>query len=51
VKKAKRKTGPKPDLLKIEGDWRKAVGKALEKKRPDKGWPKQQTTRKKKRAK
>ena len=32
--------GPKPDLLKIEGDWRDAVKKSLEKKKPADGWPK-----------
>lgn len=34
------KTGPKPDTVKIEGDWEDAVDKALEKKRPKEGWPK-----------
>ena len=32
--------GPKPDLLKIEGDWEAAVKKSLEKKKPAEGWPK-----------
>lgn len=32
--------GPKPDLLKIEGDWEEAVKKSLEKKKPEDGWPK-----------
>ncbi len=32
--------GPEPEHLKIDGDWRAAVGKALEKKRPPEGWPK-----------
>lgn len=36
------KTGPKPDHLKIEGfSWGNAVKKALTKKRPEKGWPKE----------
>ena len=35
-----KKTGPKPETLKLRGDWQKLVGKALEKKRPAKGWPK-----------
>lgn len=39
-KPAPKKTGPKPDTVKIEGDWEDAVGKALEKKRPKEGWPK-----------
>ena len=32
--------GPKPDRVKIEGDWEDAIDKALEKKRPNEGWPK-----------
>jgi hypothetical protein len=32
--------GPKPETLKIEGDWQAAVKKSLEKKKPAKGWPK-----------
>lgn len=35
------KRGPKPDTLKIEGAWQTAVGKALKKKRPKEGWPKE----------
>lgn len=34
------KTGPKPDILKIEGEWQDAVSKALGKKKPKEGWPK-----------
>lgn len=34
--------GPKPDLLKIEGDWKAAMKTALNKKRPPQGWPKPQ---------
>ena len=37
-KKAKR--GPKPDTLKIDGNWQDAVKKSLEKKKPVGGWPK-----------
>jgi hypothetical protein len=33
--------GPKPDLLKIDGDWKKAVKKSLSKKKPATGWPKE----------
>jgi len=36
----KAKTGPKAERLKLRGDWQALVGKALEKKRPKKGWPK-----------
>lgn len=34
------KTGPKPEILKLEGNWENAVKKAMEKKRPKDGWPK-----------
>lgn len=42
TKKAANKvpTGPKPDRVAIAGDWEKAVGKALAKEKPAKGWPK-----------
>jgi hypothetical protein len=33
--------GPKPEVLKIEGDWQDAVKKSLSKKKPAKGWPKE----------
>jgi hypothetical protein len=33
--------GPKPDLLKIKGDWEEAVKKSLNKKKPAEGWPKE----------
>lgn len=32
--------GPKPERLKIEGDWQDAVKKSLAKKKPADGWPK-----------
>jgi len=35
----KSKTGPKPDKLKLDGDWEEQIGKALKKERP-KDWPK-----------
>jgi hypothetical protein len=38
--KKKEPPGPKPELLKIEGDWREAVKKSLAKKKPPTGWPK-----------
>jgi hypothetical protein len=38
--KRRRKTGPKPERLKLRGDWQALIGKALAKKRPKKGWPK-----------
>jgi hypothetical protein len=39
-KKAAAVRGPKPEMLKIEGDWQDAVKKSLEKKKPATGWPK-----------
>lgn len=41
--KSKKKSaarGPKPAVLKLEGNWRDAVKKSLEKKKPPEGWPK-----------
>jgi hypothetical protein len=35
------KRGPKPDLLKIDGNWEAAVRKSLAKKKPATGWPKE----------
>ena len=40
LKPAKATTGPKPNILKIEGDWQDAVKKSLGKKMPAGGWPK-----------
>lgn len=31
--------GPDPDRLKIDGDWKDAIGKALDKEKPPEGWP------------
>jgi hypothetical protein len=39
-KKQKNKRGPKPDTLKIEGDWEQAMKKAIRKEKPEEGWPK-----------
>jgi hypothetical protein len=39
-KPTKQKSGPKPDTVKIEGNWENAVCKALKKERPKEGWPK-----------
>ncbi|HZF30404.1 MAG TPA: hypothetical protein VE907_14910 [Gammaproteobacteria bacterium] len=38
--KEKVKRGPKEDRVKIEGKWENAIDKALAKKRPKGGWPK-----------
>jgi hypothetical protein len=40
TKKQPAKTGPKPDILKVDGKWQDAVKKSLEKKKPKAGWPK-----------
>ena len=40
AKKAKAKRGPKPQILKLEGDWEDNVKKSFQKKRPPGGWPK-----------
>jgi hypothetical protein len=32
--------GPKPQLLKITGNWERAVTKSFKKKKPPEGWPK-----------
>jgi hypothetical protein len=39
-KKQKQKPGPRPEILKIEGHWKDATKKSLQKKRPPSGWPK-----------
>jgi len=39
--KQKQKPGPTPETVKINDDWENAVGKALQKKRPKDGWPKE----------
>jgi hypothetical protein len=36
----RKKPGPEPDRLKIEGNWKEAMKQSLQKKRPAKGWPK-----------
>jgi hypothetical protein len=36
----KEKPGPKPQYLKIQGDWQDAVKQAIQKKKPVNGWPK-----------
>jgi hypothetical protein len=32
--------GPKPELLKLKGNWQSAMKKSLQKKKPPEGWPK-----------
>ena len=36
----KSQRGPKPERVKIEGNWEDAIDQALDKKRPKEGWPK-----------
>lgn len=36
----KARTGPKPELYKIDGNWEDAVKVSLQKKKPATGWPK-----------
>jgi hypothetical protein len=38
--KPRAKPGPKADILKIEGNWKDAVKRSLERKKPREGWPK-----------
>jgi len=40
TKKEQRTPGPKPETLKLKGDWSAAVKKSLAKKKPAEGWPK-----------
>jgi hypothetical protein len=39
-KQINKRSGPKPETLAIEGNWKDAMKKALQKKRPAEGWPK-----------
>ena len=42
AKKKKSKRGPKPEMLKFEDEnFENAVKKAIQKKKPKEGWPKQ----------
>jgi len=34
------RTGPKPEVLKLHGDWREAVKRSLAVAKPPGGWPK-----------
>lgn len=40
---SRNKSGPKPDHVKIDTAWEKAIDKALKKERPKIGWPKLKT--------
>ncbi len=39
-KKVKKQTGPKPEVIQIDGAWQVAVKKSLSVKKPVNGWPK-----------
>jgi hypothetical protein len=39
-KKPNAAPGPKPDRLKLKGNWQAAIKKSLMKKKPPEGWPK-----------
>jgi hypothetical protein len=43
--KKKKKRGPKPNHLKLDGDWEDAAKEALQKKKPEGGWPKKSKKR------
>lgn len=45
---ANRKTGPKPERLKLDGDWKELIKKAVKKERPKEGWPEPEKKAKKK---
>jgi hypothetical protein len=40
AKKAKPKPGPKPEVLQIDGNWKDAVRRSFQAKKPAGGWPK-----------
>jgi hypothetical protein len=40
VTKKRQTPGPKPDTLKVPGNWQAAIKKSLAKKKPKEGWPK-----------
>jgi hypothetical protein len=40
TKQRRKPSGPEPEILKIEGDWKDAMKKLISKKRPEGGWPK-----------
>jgi hypothetical protein len=35
-----KKRGPEPEVLKLDGNWKDAIKKSLQKKKPKEGWPK-----------
>ena len=41
AKKTLERRGPKPEMLKLDGDWGAAIKKTFAKKKPITGWPKE----------
>jgi hypothetical protein len=39
-KSARASRGPKPERLKVKGNWQRAIKQSLAKKKPPEGWPK-----------
>jgi hypothetical protein len=48
-KEKKHRTGPKSQRMKLTGDWQKLIKEALQKKRPEQGWPQEKKRKPKKR--
>jgi len=46
TKKSRKPSGPQPEILKIEGNWKDAMRKLISKKRPEGGWPKPEEKKK-----
>jgi hypothetical protein len=46
IKPKRRNPGPAPEVLKIEGNWKDAVKRALSVKKPVGGWPKPEPRKK-----
>jgi len=40
TKRQPMKRGTKPEMLKLNGDWKSLIKKSFQKKRPANGWPK-----------
>lgn len=46
ARKRSNKPGPKPDILKLEGDWEEAAKKLVRKEKPAEGWPEEKLKKK-----
>jgi hypothetical protein len=38
-RKSKAKRGPKPEVLKLKGNWQRSIKRSMAKKKPPEGWP------------